>query len=304
MTAGAASPPRGGNIDCPAGSVEIAKFEWKSGQYKVENGPNGVSIIGNATTATWQSTSFIRYVIIKGATYNYTYDLTDLATSGTLSKSFLFGHDISNVKFCYVDPCPYPASQPSWDGTVQTGGGKATLRILVPGGYQGISLAAPSTNVVLNGVYKTSGYPTTKTAAGASDTDVTVELSAISQGRSSFFLEVTDGCSRVLYVDPQIDWEASTIPSTVELAQNSPNPFNPTTNIQFNLNASADVRLAVFDLLGRQVRLLIDATLEPAAYTVTWDGTDDGGRQMPSGVYLYRVTAGGNSVARTMTLLK
>ena len=309
--ANAGMPPKkkkgnnGGNISCPAGSVEIAKFEWKGGGYIVENGPNGVTLTGNPSTAQWTSNSMLRYVIIKGATLNYTYDITNFASSGTLSSVFIGGHGISNVKFCYVDPCPYSQTQPSWDGSVKSldpAQGIVYLNIQVPSGYQGITLAAPSTNVALNGVYSAAGYPGVKTAAQSADTDVMVELQALGAGRSSFFLEVTDGCSRVLYVDPQ--FERAEVPAAIDLEQNSPNPFNPTTNIRFHLQTEADVHLAVYDLLGRSVKTLMDATLSADSYDVVWDGTNDAGQQLPSGVYLYRIQAGDHSEARVMTLLK
>ncbi|MEZ4702787.1 MAG: T9SS type A sorting domain-containing protein [Rhodothermales bacterium] len=90
-----------------------------------------------------------------------------------------------------------------------------------------------------------------------------------------------------------------TQPATFHLSQNYPNPFNPSTRIQFALNDAAPVRLAVYDLLGREVRTLVDATRAAGTHTVTFDAGD-----LPSGVYFYRIEAGAASETRRMVLMK
>ena len=79
------------------------------------------------------------------------------------------------------------------------------------------------------------------------------------------------------------------------LHQNFPNPFNQVTNVEFELRNAVWVQLTVYDLLGREVRTLVNENLSPGSYTVTWDGTVDTGQPMVSGVYLYRLMAGGPS---------
>ena len=92
----------------------------------------------------------------------------------------------------------------------------------------------------------------------------------------------------------------SDIPERFQLAQNYPNPFNPTTNISFTLNANERVSLKVFDVLGREVAVLLDNQFYNAGqYTVEF-GADN----LPSGVYLYRLEAGNFSRAKSMILLK
>ncbi len=79
-----------------------------------------------------------------------------------------------------------------------------------------------------------------------------------------------------------------------ELAPNYPNPFNPETQIAFAIPAGAapaqHVQLAIFDVLGRQVRLLADDDLPPGRYTQIWDGRNEAGTLAPSGIYFYRMT--------------
>lgn len=90
----------------------------------------------------------------------------------------------------------------------------------------------------------------------------------------------------------------------VRLRQNAPNPFNPTTRIAFETERAGMVSLQIFDTQGRVVRTLIEALRPAGAYDLVWDGRDDGGRDLPSGIYFYTLVADGQKVSRKMTLLK
>jgi hypothetical protein len=92
--------------------------------------------------------------------------------------------------------------------------------------------------------------------------------------------------------------------TTSSLQQNIPNPFNPTTTIAFSLERSCGVSLRIYDAGGGLVRTLVDGAREARNYEVTWDGRDDLGRTVASGVYFYRLTAGSFTQARKMVLLK
>ncbi len=81
--------------------------------------------------------------------------------------------------------------------------------------------------------------------------------------------------------------EGETLPQTFALFQNSPNPFNPETNIHFELAEAADVTMQLFDLTGRSVGNILRAHLPPGRHAVKWNGKDESGRQLDSGVYLY-----------------
>jgi hypothetical protein len=95
------------------------------------------------------------------------------------------------------------------------------------------------------------------------------------------------------------------IPRAVaSLEQNTPNPFNPTTTIRFTLPASERVRIAVYDASGGLVRTLIDEVGSVGTHDVQWDGRDNGGSPVGSGVYFYRITAGKYSDSKKMVLLK
>jgi hypothetical protein len=88
------------------------------------------------------------------------------------------------------------------------------------------------------------------------------------------------------------------------LEHNVPNPFNPTTTIEFAVAVPARVQLVIYDVAGRRVRTLVDGQRRPDVYSVTWDGVDDRGQRVASGIYFYRLTAGAFSQTRKMVLLK
>ena len=94
------------------------------------------------------------------------------------------------------------------------------------------------------------------------------------------------------------------LPTEYGLFQNAPNPFNPSTSISYQLPKTGRVSLAVYNVLGQEVRALLDADLEAGRYDVVWDGRDNWGRSLASGIYLYRIQAGRFSEVRRMTLLK
>ncbi len=106
--------------------------------------------------------------------------------------------------------------------------------------------------------------------------------------------------------DPNTSVEDPGIPLRLGLAQNVPNPFNPSTTIAFTLPSDYEgrVTLNVYDVLGRRVRTLLSTRMEGGAHAVTWLGRDDEGRSTASGVYLYRlVTETGQRQGR-MTLVR
>jgi hypothetical protein len=87
-----------------------------------------------------------------------------------------------------------------------------------------------------------------------------------------------------------------TRPHSFALEQNYPNPFNPSTQIRYQIPESAKVQIAVYDLLGQRVRLIVNDHFAQGSYEVVWNGLDEKGGQVSSGIYLYRMTAQGNQI--------
>jgi len=94
------------------------------------------------------------------------------------------------------------------------------------------------------------------------------------------------------------------LPATFALLHNYPNPFNPHTIIEYMLTRPAHVELTVHNVLGQDIRTLVDEVKLPGGYSALWDGTDGANRPLPSGVYIYRMRAGDQVESRTMHLIK
>jgi len=93
-------------------------------------------------------------------------------------------------------------------------------------------------------------------------------------------------------------------PSEFDLSQNYPNPFNPTTKIEFTLAKSGFVTLQIYDVLGRRVRTLVSEELSSGYKSVIWDGKNEDGKDVASGVYFYQLKVGDFSEPKKMLLLK
>ena len=89
-----------------------------------------------------------------------------------------------------------------------------------------------------------------------------------------------------------------------QLLQNSPNPFNPSTTIKFYTPNTSDVTIKIYDILGKEVATLINQQTTAGYHIVYWNGKDNRGENVASGIYLYRLTAGNFSETKKMNLLK
>ena len=94
------------------------------------------------------------------------------------------------------------------------------------------------------------------------------------------------------------------VPARLRLGQNYPNPFNHETVIKFDLPSYTEVDLRLYNLTGQRLATLADGSREAGSYSLRWDGTDDGGRPVATGAYLYRLTAGSGIVTRKLLLLR
>lgn len=88
------------------------------------------------------------------------------------------------------------------------------------------------------------------------------------------------------------------------LQQNFPNPFNPVTSIEFQIKAAGKVELAIYNSIGQKIRTLVDEHRQPGNYTATWNGCDENGTKVTSGIYFYKIQTNEFSSIRKMTLMK
>ena len=94
------------------------------------------------------------------------------------------------------------------------------------------------------------------------------------------------------------------LPKTFTLHQNYPNPFNPETRINYELAEATKVNLVIFNLLGQKVRSLVNTLKQAGYHSVVWNGQDLNGKDVPSGVYVYRINAGNFVDSKKLALIR
>ena len=107
------------------------------------------------------------------------------------------------------------------------------------------------------------------------------------------------GCEAIeLAIDENV------IPDMYALLQNYPNPFNPTTKISYDLPEASVVTLSIYDLMGREIRTMINSEQTAGFKNIQWNATDNLGKSVPAGMYIYTIQAGEFRQTRKMVLLK
>jgi len=94
------------------------------------------------------------------------------------------------------------------------------------------------------------------------------------------------------------------VPVRFELSQNYPNPFNPTTYVNFAVAKQSDVSIKIYDIMGREVKTLVNEKMLPGKYKVDWQSDNNSGKIVSSGVYFYRIIAGGFTDTKKMILVR
>lgn len=98
--------------------------------------------------------------------------------------------------------------------------------------------------------------------------------------------------------------ESAFLPKDFAIYQNYPNPFNPSTTITYDIAKSSFVKITIFNTLGQTIRWLYEGTKSQGRYDIVWDGKNDQGVQVPSGMYIYRLEAGDFVQSKKMMLVK
>jgi len=145
-------------------------------------------------------------------------------------------------------------------------------------------------------------------------------LSVVLSGEGTILLDTADAadalanmlnyeeldCSELglVYSPESEEEENSFLPQNFILFQNYPNPFNPYTNILYKLKGEFFVKLEIYDILGNRLKNLISEKQTPGLKSAIWDGKDEQGNPLPSGIYLYRLEAGAEKKTKKMILLK
>jgi len=141
-----------------------------------------------------------------------------------------------------------------------------------------------------------------------------VQVSKVGYGSVSEWIEFDSSVSELAMLNINLDESVTglpepfevtdQIPTQLELLANYPNPFNPETKIQFGIPESQDVHLAIYDVLGRKIRDLMNSHLPAGRYDVIWNGISDSGQKVSSGVYFYILFSGNQRLVKKMILSK
>ncbi len=213
----------------------------------------------------------------------------------------------SELKFSHwMDAEAHTNPQYAWDGgLVQMKlNGADWIQIAPVGGYPRMIYNNPASPFAAN----------TQCWSGSFGwTDVTFDLSAYSGTAQFRFLFGSDAyvTGEGWYIDDvRVESEYVDTPDDVvaapslSLEANHPNPFNPSTTITFSLPSAQNVELAIYNLKGQRVKSLVKSPLTPGKHRYIWDGKDEEGRSVSSGVYLYILRSEDKAISRKMMLMK
>lgn len=312
----------------PDGS--IVQYTWTFG----DGNSSSQSVVEHAFTSTGTYTVTLTVTDNEGATASATRQIT-ISSDNQAPTAVI---QTSKIQAQIGEEITFDGSNSTDDGTIvsfvwsfgdgassdqaianhaysQAGSYNVTLRVTDDEGATGqasvpITIAAESPRL-------TASPPSGQLAPGASQV-ITVTYDAANQDPGQYEGEVilnTNGGNFSIpvsiLVDQSVDVEpGAEAPRRFTLDQNFPNPFNPQTTIQYSIERPGNVRLTVFDLGGRVVRILADGMQAGGSHEVTWDGRDEAGRSVASGAYFYRLEAfpldggDGTHFTRKMLLVK
>jgi hypothetical protein len=208
--------------------------------------------------------------------------------------------------------CADRSQDPSFDGLVIRDGDRRLVEVLAPRGTTEIEFYSTSPNLVVGGPENESGGPLAFTTSvgpnggtlftlAAPTTQVRFPLSSSDPAtrQVSFFVKVEDECGAV-DVDPQFTLDTAAQVGAVVSAQAGPNPSSGHAVVRYGLAEAGPATVSVYDVLGRQVAVLADGAHSAGAHEAVWDAE----RDVPAGVYVIRVEAGGGAQVLRMTLVR
>jgi hypothetical protein len=147
--------------------------------------------------------------------------------------------------------------------------------------------------------------------APGDNSDMPIRVYGIEEGSDTAFVVIrtNDPAAPVINIEVHKSMvtginDLPQLPTTFDISQNYPNPFNPTTTIKYQLPMVSDVKLIIYNVLGQQVRSLLNGQVEAGYHSVVWDGRNQEGQAVASGIYIYRFEAGDFQKTMKLMLLK
>jgi photosystem II stability/assembly factor-like uncharacterized protein len=175
--------------------------------------------------------------------------------------------------------------------------GKGIINGVTGSAHSKLNWAIREDKIYLNPLYE-NYWVYDYTAPAGNYTYITIEKNGYFSG-AVFATRDNGGISRTYFLSIGIELLSSEVPKHFSLSQNYPNPFNPSTNFEFSIASLGLVKLVIYDVTGREVETLLNTSLKPGTYRADWNAAN-----YPSGVYLYRLTAGGFTETKKMLMIK
>ncbi|MBC8182392.1 chitobiase/beta-hexosaminidase C-terminal domain-containing protein [candidate division KSB1 bacterium] len=205
----------------------------------------------------------------------------------------------ADIKLAY-NPNILKAKNASTTGTVGQSWGSAVYRVIDSGkiliAMAGIQPLSQS-GILVNITFDVLGSPD-------ETSPLTFEELLLNEGDPASVIQ--DGVFRVAHPS-NIDMYDAVVPTTFALHQNFPNPFNPVTTIRYDVPLHSNgikILLIIYDIRGKHVQTLINTIHTSGSYEIEWDGRDETGREMSSGIYLFRLCAGNFIQTKKMILVQ
>jgi hypothetical protein len=248
---------------------------------------------GNPMTVSWNLPSTIAATSTIGVTGNI------VSFSGTGSHTWNYNPAtllVIYVEIDYIDIVPVELT--SFTASVSEGSVVLNWATATELNNQGFEIERSTPTHSWEKIGYVPGFGTTTEPRSYTFVDATVIT-----GSYSYRLKQIDYNGTFSYSDV-VGVEVDFTPSEYALSQNYPNPFNPSTTIMYQVPKAGNVSMIVYDMLGQEVKTLVNNEVAPGAYQVHWDGLNNSGVSMSSGTYIYRMTAGDFVESKEMILVK
>lgn len=153
------------------------------------------------------------------------------------------------------------------------------------------------------GWYRLEVWGTSESDGLMANTDGLIDVNPTENGTTynQLIVRVEDASDNVTSLH---DENMQTLPEAHSVSQNFPNPFNPTTTINYSLPSDQFVSIKIYNINGQEIRTLLRRSQPQGEYSITWNGEDDRGNSVSSGVYFFQVTAGEYKMSIKITLLR
>jgi len=242
---------------------------------------------------------------------------TDLHIAGKLKVNLHVSSDRLDTDFAIriTDVYPDGRSMLIADGIhrmrFRNGFRKTDEQLMTPGTIYSVEILSQNTAITILAGHRlrlditSSNYPRFDNNLNNGDSMYQAGDTLIAHNKIHYGANYPSALSVITIDSPQrVDNRTAVLPEDFRLEQNFPNPFNPATTISYQLSAVSSVNLSIYNLLAQKIRTIVNERQLPDSYQVKWDGKNEAGMPVVSGVYIYRLQSGIGVQTKKMILMK